>query len=231
MSELRDIYGEMILKKGTILYHSSESIFKQRQEKPMLFLTFHPSEYIKQTKYITRILLNKDISVLFMVLPYIMHDVNIRSALGRLTKQPGGRHRYRKNDTNLEFYKSYLEKDNFDGWFSSINEDFETEIALINNPDAFSVLSCEELIWDWHRPHTTGDSLMKWGTVYKISILPIYLNIHTKYKEMLEKYMTFIDNDIFGIAFLVVLKNAIITYNNGRNTMTYTPDNIIWRFE
>lgn len=229
MPNLRNTYGEMIIKKGTVLYHSSDRIFTQNLDKPMLFLTFHPSEYIKKTKYVTSILLNKDISLLFMIIG-IRHDVDIKSALGRLIQQSGGRHRWRKLDKNLSFYKSYLEKENFNGWFSSIDDDFETEIALINNQDAFSVISSEEIMWDWERPHRTSNGLMDWGSLYTISIIPINLNVSIRYKAMLEKYMENIDKDIFGVAFLVVLKNAIVTYYDSvleKNLLA----NIIWRFE
>ncbi len=61
----RNSYGEMILKKGTRLYHTSKKIFEYNPEKPMLFLTFHPSEW--ENEYITIIELKKDISLLFMV--------------------------------------------------------------------------------------------------------------------------------------------------------------------
>ena len=38
---LKNIYGEMIIKKGSILYHKNDKI------KPMLFYTFHPSDYMR----------------------------------------------------------------------------------------------------------------------------------------------------------------------------------------
>jgi len=41
---LRNIYGEMIIKKDSILYHTSDNLFeyKSNNEKPMLFcILFH----------------------------------------------------------------------------------------------------------------------------------------------------------------------------------------------
>ena len=68
MSPLRDKYGEMIIKKGTVLYHTSDNQFTINNSKPMLFLTFHPSEYIRGSdSFITRIALNKDFSLFFMI--------------------------------------------------------------------------------------------------------------------------------------------------------------------
>lgn len=228
---LRDIFGEMILKKGTILYHISTNIFTANSDKHMLFLTFHPSDYIQTyDSYVTQILLNKDIAVLFMITG-ITWNLRVLSALGKLTGQTGGRHRFRKKDTNLIHYKKYLEDEEFDGWFSSINDDFETEIAIINNSDIYTVLSCEKLNADWKRPRTDRDGIylksMNWGSKYNISTMnfPIQLNINYNYKNMIEKTIECIDKDSTGIPFLIVLKNAEIIY---RKTI---PGEIIWNFE
>jgi hypothetical protein len=67
---MRLSYGEVILKKGSILYHTSDEQFtyKDELEKPLLFCTFHPSEYgSNNNSYIHFIKLEKDISLLFMI--------------------------------------------------------------------------------------------------------------------------------------------------------------------
>lgn len=214
---LRTTYGEMILKKGTVLYHTSNNKFITNNEKPMLFLIFHPSEYIKRNDcFITRILLHKDVSLLFMIYR-ILHTVDIHSALRKLIHFK--HHQFRKQDRHLVFYKGYLEAENFDGWFSSIDDFFETEVALINNPDNFSVLSSDKIMRDWKRPIVTpldGNfiSAKNWGSNYPISTirLPVTLNIRDSYKEMLEKYLTHSDTDTDGAAFYIILNNAIINY-------------------
>ena len=63
---LRQNYGEMIIKEGSILYHTSDDIFKHRK-KPMLFCTFHPSEYTGDNKYLHFIKIKRDLSLLFMI--------------------------------------------------------------------------------------------------------------------------------------------------------------------
>jgi len=62
-------YGEVIVKKGSILYHTSDEPFeiKDQNDKPMLFCTFHPSEWDVMNEYATFIKLKKDISLLFMI--------------------------------------------------------------------------------------------------------------------------------------------------------------------
>jgi hypothetical protein len=64
---LREIYGEMKLKKGSILYHTSDDFFQINYNKPMLFCTFHPSEWDIINEYVTYIKIKKDISLLFMI--------------------------------------------------------------------------------------------------------------------------------------------------------------------
>jgi hypothetical protein len=52
---LKGVYGEMILKKDIIVYNTSEEAFnyKREEDKPMLFCTFHPSEYGMIGDYVT----------------------------------------------------------------------------------------------------------------------------------------------------------------------------------
>ena len=68
---MQECYGEVILKKDSILYHTSQELFtyKNSKDKPLLFCTFHPSEYgaNNNNSYVYFIKLKKDISLLFMV--------------------------------------------------------------------------------------------------------------------------------------------------------------------
>jgi len=54
-------YGEVIIKKASILYHTTNEIFtyKSFESNPMLFCTFHPSEWYYGEEYITFISLKK----------------------------------------------------------------------------------------------------------------------------------------------------------------------------
>jgi hypothetical protein len=60
-------YGEVILKKDFILYHTSDNIFLNKPKHPMLFCTFHPSEWFYGEDFITTIKLKKDVSLFFMI--------------------------------------------------------------------------------------------------------------------------------------------------------------------
>ena len=73
---LKSIYGSLIIKKNTILYHASDEEFLYKPEKKLLYTTFHPSEWIGYDKeYIMRILLKRDIEVLFFITGFRKHYV------------------------------------------------------------------------------------------------------------------------------------------------------------
>jgi hypothetical protein len=58
----------MILKKDSILYHTSEIKLINLKEKPFLFCSFHPSDYESyNSKYINIIKLKKDVKLFFMI--------------------------------------------------------------------------------------------------------------------------------------------------------------------
>ena len=49
---LRLLYGEMIIQKESILYHTSDDLFVYQNfhDELFLFCTFHPSEYTGNNK-------------------------------------------------------------------------------------------------------------------------------------------------------------------------------------
>ena len=62
-------YGSMILKKGCILYHTSDYkfMYKNKSEKPFLFCSFNPYDYNALHKYVHIIKLKRNVRLLFMV--------------------------------------------------------------------------------------------------------------------------------------------------------------------
>jgi hypothetical protein len=78
----------MVIKKDSVLYHTSDEEFipKVISEKPMLFCTFHPSEYTGDNKYVHYVKIKKDISLLFMI-EYI-GSIKIYSSLPNIINHP-----------------------------------------------------------------------------------------------------------------------------------------------
>ena len=227
---LRNTYGEMILKKGAILYHTSSEPFQINLNKPMLFLTFHPSEYIYSpiynhlpdnaptTDYVTRIILKKDISLFFMI--DIIKTHRVFSLLQTLVKDQNvniyGLNLTKQHDENLKCFVKYLQEENFDGWFSSINSKLTVEVALINNISMYSVLESNYHTQDWYNviyPNT----LKQWGTLYPISLIqiPATLTIDKRYKSQIEHFLNINQQeDKDGTVFQILLNNANIVYTD-----------------
>lgn len=213
---LRDVYGEVVLKKGCVLYHTSTDPFSYRADKPMLFCTLHPSEWEGINEYVTRIELKKDVSLLFMIKGF--KKTHVFSALDTLINKPGN-NLAKTNDVNLACYTKYLQMDMFDGWISSIENKADVEIALVNDSRIFSFSPSEELRRNWRNSNNWNNSITtkNWGSMYPIctKTSPAYVHIHVRYKDMIERYIY--DNSISKFpndhAFQVLLSNAIVSYH------------------
>jgi len=211
---LKKIYGEMILKKGSILYHTSDDSFQINYTKPMLFCTFHPSEWDIINEYVTYIKIKKDISLLFMI--ETCNKARIFSSLNSFTNHPN-LNLAKKNPDQLSCYVNELKKENFDGWFTSIENKVTVEVALINNPNLYEVINTKKLRRNWR--NGGEGKLKKWGKKYDICTIqmPVILNINKRYKDIIEEYKKYELNSGFFKEFIfqVILENAIIHFHKG----------------
>jgi len=238
---LRKIYGEIILRKDSILYHISDEpfIYKKENEKPFLFCNFHPSEYGMIGDFVTRIKLKKDVSLFFMIESF--KKAKIYSALSNLRDHPN-KNLAKKHISELFIFSKYLKKENFDGWFTSIENKGTVEAALLNNKNIFEILDltdfkntisremCSKLeegqgrfsepfINNWRNGNISNNELniKNWGKKYSVCTVSFnaILNINERYKEMIKKYIDFeIDSKFINqYVFQMILKNAIITYH------------------
>jgi hypothetical protein len=130
---LKSTYGSLIIKKDTILYHATDEEFSYKPEKKLLYTIFHPSEWIGyDSEYIVRIQLKRDIEVLFFITGFRKHYV--------LSNQ--------EEKKSPEFLEK-LQKENLDGWLASIENQSHVEVAIINDPTIFEVISFEPLRKNW----------------------------------------------------------------------------------
>jgi hypothetical protein len=80
-----------------------------------------------------------------------------------------------------------LEKENLDGWLANIENRSHIEVAIINDPTIFKVISFELLRKKWRNENYLGGipECKNLETLYPISslLLPIffYLNKNTRY--------------------------------------------------
>ena len=226
-SPLRAAYGEVILKKGTTLYHTSLAPFIPRPDKPMLFLAFHPSEWaVSNSSYVTRVILKKDVSLLFMI--NIIHRRRVFPLLNTLIGRPGN-NIPKRFDSNLACYAEYLKRERFDGWLSSIEGRSSIEVAILNDPALYQTIDCEPVVQDWNY----GSVDMKaenviipkcWGEKYPVAKYPVEFRIHNRYKPMIESYICDGENDDC-YALQLILKNAILRYHTAPDPV---PNTIAW---
>jgi len=217
---LQNNYGEIIIKEGSIIYHTSDDDepFQYRYDKAFLFCIIHPSELYYRDEYVTLNKLKKDVSLLFMIED--CKKLKILSSLNILTN-----HTYLTSaKLKKEQFVSYVEelkKENFDGWFTSIDNRAAVEIALINDKNIFDVIKTEKLNPYWRRGYYNNDTIVikDWRTKYPVCCIekPVILNIHNRFEIMIQKYLEVEVESGFikEYTFQVLLDNAIIKYHEG----------------
>lgn len=215
---LKNVYGEVVIKKDSILYHTSDEIFSymSKNKKPMLFCTFHPSEWDGMNDYVTPILIKKDISLFFMIDGF--RKTQIFSALNSLVNHPS-KNLSKQNDNNLKYFSEELKKEKFDGWFSSIENKNTVEVALLNNTNNFIGLETIKLRRNWRNGNNLNGeiSTKNWGKKYPICTrkIPVIFNINDRFKSLIEEYIRFGKMSDFPneYIFQVILTNAKINYH------------------
>jgi hypothetical protein len=193
-NSMKNIYGEVIIKKNSILYHTSEEIFsyKNYTEKPMLFCTFHPSEWDGINDYVTFIKLKRDISLLFMIEKF--KKKYIFSSLSSFINNKN-ENLAKKYNSNLYCFVNELKHENFDGWFTSIENKSTVEVSLINNLDLFETIKTEELRRNWRNANNLNNiiTIKNWGKKYPICSIKknIIFKLNERYKKMIEDYINY----------------------------------------
>ena len=209
-------YGKVIIQKESILYHTSDELFDFKIDKPMLFCTFHPSEWDSTNEYVTFIKLKKDVSLLFMISD--CKKSLIFSSLNLFTNHPN-LNLAKKHDNQLFCYVNELIKENLDGWLSSIENKTSIEVSLINDSNIFEPIKTEKLKKNWRNGYFDKDEkkLKIWGEKYKICTIekPIILFLNDRYKIMIEEYKQYeIKTGYFkDFVFQVLLDNSTIYYH------------------
>ena len=212
-------YGKVIIQKESILYHTSDELFnlKIKNDKPMLFCTFHPSEWDFTNEYVTFIKLKKDVSLLFMIDEF--KKAKIFSSLNLFTNHPN-LNLAKKHNNQLYCYVKELIKENLDGWMTSIENKTTIEVSLINDSNIFKPIKTEKLKRNWRNGNLYEDEkkLKLWGKKYSICTIekPVILFLNDRYKKMIEEYKKYeIKSGYFNeYVFQVLLNNCNIYYHN-----------------
>jgi hypothetical protein len=213
---LRSSYGIIKLPKGTRLYHVSSSehcTLPSQEYKPILFLTLHPSEWYVENAYVSTIELQSDIDILFMV--QSIRQMRIFSSLNIFLGKNGS-NLAKMNTENIRQWVPLLQKENLNGWFSSIENKTGVEFAIMNDPRILNIVECKPLRYNWTNSSYNETLIPKnWGTTYPVStiIKPVTIVLNSRFKEQIDAYIKYVyEEDRGGTAFSLLLENANIIY-------------------
>ena len=233
---MKETYGELILPKGFILYHTSDNPFKIDYEInfPMLFCVFHPSEW--ELLHVTKIILKKEINLFFAI------DFNIRDEsisipiciMKEITKSDFFIRSVKSVKDYLLFFSNKLKENNFDGWvgLQKVNKN-ALEVSLINNPDIFNI-KMEILNKDWKKEGMNYNKTIviqkKWGNNFPIYFdKNIIININERYKYFIELFLQNIENNKYKYhkSLHLLLRDSKIIYNqNPINKIVWNIENL-----
>ncbi len=212
---LRNSYGVVILPKGTRLYHASIKNLCTLPNKPVLFMTLHPSEWYTEDSYISVIELQREVTLLFMIRN--IRRMRIFSALNNYLGIDNS-NLYKMNSTKISGWLPYLRNENLDGWFCSIENKGTVEFAITNDPTILKIVECKTIKRDWINVNYTENMNLipkRWGNQYPLSssTIPIRFVINRQFQNQIESYQKEVaEDDPCGTAFSVLLENAIIEY-------------------
>jgi len=125
---LKNVYGEVIIPKDSILYHTTDIEYNSNKKTPFLFCSFHPSEWWNLNEIVLRVKLKRDVRLLFAIKDF--RKAHINSSLNELSNNSD--YLSKLKNTRKYCFREYLLKEDFDGWFSSIENRTTIEVALIN---------------------------------------------------------------------------------------------------
>jgi hypothetical protein len=156
-----------------------------------------------------------------------IHNVRVFSSLNLFA----GNNMAKTQNNALYGFAHKLHDEHFDGWFTSIENGTAVEVALINDPTIYNVVSCKPLTMNWKNTNYVNDCLVpkNWGDAYPIAskTLPVEMDLHERFKDKIEKYMKTMErNEPHGTAFSILLDNAKIKYHSGKiHNIRWTPNN------
>ena len=227
---LKNVYGEVIIPKDSILYHTTDIEYNSNKKTPFLFCSFHPSEWWNLNEIVLRVQLKRDVRLLFMIKDF--RKAHINSSLNELSNNRD--YLSKLKNTRKYCFREYLLKEDLDGWFSSIENRTTIEVALINKLDTYEIISKESLLNNFSNLLNRNNrnnllSNKKWGILYKISSIdyPLIFNINERYKEKIKEYLDYCSKFGFinDFVFQVILGNVVINYHK------YNYEKIDWECE
>ena len=181
-------YGILILKKDSLLYHTSDIklLDHRNKDKFLLFCSFHPYDYEGfNSKYVNIIKLKRDVKLFFFVSKLKLNKFSKRiySAFSNFFNTNKKNLLNIKKNKIIEFINK-LKLLKFDGWFSSIEDKIGIEVALLNNNEIFEIekINSFNSNWNFIYGENNNNSYLDFGKKYKICTIdyPAILIINLK---------------------------------------------------
>ena len=206
---MKESFGEIILKKNSILYCSScftiNEIIQLPEKIPILYYVFfHPKQYEWKLN-IYKLTLKKDIS-LFFDIEFKEKFPFIYSPLKNIAN----------NSEMNELLDNNLKKYNFDGYFSNrFSQDDIIKIVLFNDNNIFNI---EVENYDQKMIYNN-----EYNSKYELSLINIkpIININKKYEENINKYIEYINSKKHNahdkLTFYLFIKYSDINYIDVNN--------------
>ena len=223
-------YGIMVLRKGTILYHTSDEdkLFNTNNtDIKFLFCSFHPYDYGFNSKYVYIIELKKEIKLFFLIDRFNNNKTpKFNSSFSKLLDFPKKNLSYLKlnkrknNKKKFNKFTNVLEKQKFDGWFSSINDyGYNLEVALFNGKSLYNIIQRNDI-----NININNTNYNKTNFNISTKNYPIKLIINNKYKNNIDNILNKFKNKNYepSTIFEIIISNAEIFYFNDNNQIINT---------
>ena len=206
---MRESFGELILKKDSILYCSSSFDINEIIETPnkvpiLYYVFFHPKQYEWKLN-IYKLTLKKDIS-LFFDIEFKEKFPFIYSPLKNIANNP---------EMN-ELLDINLKKYNFNGYFSNrFSYEDIVKIVLFYDKNIFDIE-----IENYDQKMIYNE---EYNSKYKLSLINIkpIININKRYEESINKYMEYINSKKYNaddkLTFYLFVKYSEINYMDRNN--------------
>lgn len=180
-------------------------------------MTFHPSEWIfNNDVHISVVEIQRDAELFFMV--EAIRRGRIFSALRYLLSGAHSNNLLKTNNALVNTWMPKLNEAGFDGWFTSIENKGEVEVAIKNEPGLLKLVECGPVQRDWiNAPLGPGETILPkiWGTRYplKPGRRPIRFYLNRRFESMIEEYKSRAEEEgLGGTAFSILLGFANVSY-------------------
>lgn len=120
-------------------------------------------------------------------------------------------------DKNRQKQIPFLQNEGFDGWLSSIDNQWKIDIVIRTDPILLKIVECLPIQFSWRNSFQKQDKIIpkNWGSVYPLSTGPFQLILNQRFKSQIENQQKQLEEeDPRDYTFAIFLENAEIIQIN-----------------